>query len=87
MSSQSDARNSDLLATTGDILRIWELVDDPRYGQSNSINSSSRANNNPNRHMQQLVKKAELVNVRINVFFYILYLNFSNVSYSLDETI
>lgn len=60
---QSDARNSDLLATTGDILRIWELVDDPRYGQSNSINSSSRANNNPNRHMQQLVKKAELVNV------------------------
>ncbi|CAO3633563.1 unnamed protein product [Mucor hiemalis] len=65
---KSDARNSDLLATTGDILRIWELVDDPRYGQSNSINSSSRANNNPNRHMQQLVKKAELVNMKQSDF-------------------
>lgn len=58
--SKSDLRNADLLATTGDVLRIWELVDDPRYGQSNLINSSTRANH---RHIQQLVKKAELVNV------------------------
>ncbi|OBZ87289.1 DDB1- and CUL4-associated factor 7 [Choanephora cucurbitarum] len=56
---KSDARNSDLLATSGDILRIWELVDDPRYGQSNNINSSSR--NTSGRSMQQLVKKAELM--------------------------
>ncbi|CAO3619537.1 unnamed protein product [Mucor fragilis] len=65
---KNDARNSDLLATTGDILRIWELVDDPRHGQSNSINSSSRANSNNHHHMQQLVKKAELVNMKQSDF-------------------
>ncbi|KAI8389252.1 WD40-repeat-containing domain protein [Blakeslea trispora] len=64
---KNDARNSDLLATTGDILRIWELVDDPRYGQSNNINSSSR-NTSSNRSMQQLVKKAELVNMKQSDF-------------------
>jgi hypothetical protein len=69
--TQSDARSSDLLATTGDILRIWELVDDPGYGQSNSINSSSRANNNTDRHQQRLVKKAELVNVSAFVYVYV----------------
>ncbi|CDH57382.1 wd40 repeat-like protein [Lichtheimia corymbifera JMRC:FSU:9682] len=55
---------SDLLATTGDILRIWELIDHPRYGStSNSINSSSRRNSPPY-YMQQLVKKAELANTK-----------------------
>ncbi|EIE77794.1 hypothetical protein RO3G_02498 [Rhizopus delemar RA 99-880] len=44
---KADARNSDLLATTGDILRIWELVDDPRYGSTNSI--TTRNSN----HMKQ----------------------------------
>ncbi|KAI8380985.1 WD40-repeat-containing domain protein [Radiomyces spectabilis] len=61
---RGDARNSDLLATTGDILRIWELVDNPRYGNtSNSINSSS-GRSSPPYYMQQLVKKAELVNMK-----------------------
>ncbi|KAI7904532.1 WD40-repeat-containing domain protein [Cokeromyces recurvatus] len=59
---RNDARNNDLLATTGDILRIWELVDEPRYLNTNSINSSSRTNNN--RTIQKLVKKAELVNMK-----------------------
>ncbi|RCH88119.1 ddb1 and cul4 associated factor 7 [Rhizopus stolonifer] len=63
---KNDSRSSDLLATTGDILRIWELVDDPRYGQSNNINSSSR--NNAGKSMQQLVKKAELVNMKQSDF-------------------
>ncbi|KAI9354489.1 WD40-repeat-containing domain protein, partial [Pilaira anomala] len=56
---KGDARNSDLLATTGDILRIWELVDDPGYGQTNSINSSSRANTNTDRHQQRLMKQSD----------------------------
>ncbi|KAI9270247.1 WD40-repeat-containing domain protein [Helicostylum pulchrum] len=65
---KSDARSSDLLATTGDILRIWELVDDPGYGQSSNINTSSRANNNAHPHQQRLVKKAELVNMKQSDF-------------------
>ncbi|KAI7856075.1 WD40-repeat-containing domain protein [Circinella umbellata] len=37
---RSDSWRPDLLATTGDILRIWQLVDHPRYGTtSNSINT------------------------------------------------
>lgn len=67
---QNDLRSADLLATTGDFLRIWELVDDPRYGQSNLINSSARSNH---RHMQQLVRKAELVNVSFYLSFSPLY--------------
>ncbi|KAI9023846.1 WD40-repeat-containing domain protein [Phycomyces nitens] len=61
---RGDSRNQDLLATTGDILRIWELVDNPRYGtNSNTINSSSgRAS--PAYYQQQLVKKADLVNMK-----------------------
>ncbi|KAG0746690.1 hypothetical protein G6F57_009560 [Rhizopus arrhizus] len=61
---KADARNSDLLATTGDILRIWELVDDPRYGSTNSITTR----NSNHVHTQQLVKKAELVNMKQSDF-------------------
>ncbi|KAI7862151.1 WD40-repeat-containing domain protein [Spinellus fusiger] len=61
-SYRGDSRNQDLLATTGDILRIWELVDNPRYGtNTNTINSSKRASS---AYQQQLVKKAELVNMK-----------------------
>ncbi|KAG0175001.1 ddb1 and cul4 associated factor 7 [Apophysomyces sp. BC1034] len=65
---KGESRNTDLLATTGDILRIWELVDNPRYERtSNSINSSSgRAS--PAYYMQQLVKKSELVNMKQSDF-------------------
>ncbi|ORE11513.1 WD40 repeat-like protein [Rhizopus microsporus var. microsporus] len=64
---KTDARSSDLLATTGDILRIWELVDDPRYGSTNSI--TTRNNSNSYVHTpQQLVKKAELVNMKQSDF-------------------
>ena len=56
------ARSTDLLATTGDILRLWELVDNPHYGKtSNSINGR----NTPAYFTQQLIKKAELVNVKV----------------------
>ncbi|KAF7732325.1 ddb1 and cul4 associated factor 7 [Apophysomyces ossiformis] len=65
---QGEARNTDLLATTGDILRIWELIDNPRYGTtSNSINSSSGLSS-PAYYMQQLVKKSELVNMKQSDF-------------------
>ncbi|KAG2223220.1 hypothetical protein INT45_006101 [Circinella minor] len=61
---RSDSWRSDLLATTGDILRIWQLVDHPRYGTtSNSINSSS-GRNSPPYFMQKLEKKAELANTK-----------------------
>ncbi|KAI9313914.1 WD40-repeat-containing domain protein [Dichotomocladium elegans] len=61
---RNDSWRSDLLATTGDILRLWELIDQPRYGTtSNSINTSS-GRNSPPYHMQQLVKKAELANTK-----------------------
>ncbi|KAI8061096.1 WD40-repeat-containing domain protein [Gongronella butleri] len=56
--SQMGARSTDLLATTGDILRLWELVDNPHYGKtSNSINGR----NTPAYFTQQLIKKAELM--------------------------
>ncbi|ORY93763.1 WD40-repeat-containing domain protein [Syncephalastrum racemosum] len=61
---KGDSRRPDLLATSGDILRLWELVDHPRYGStSNSINSSS-GRTSPQYHMQQLVKKSELANTK-----------------------
>ncbi|KAI8148665.1 WD40-repeat-containing domain protein [Fennellomyces sp. T-0311] len=60
---RSDSWRTDLLATTGDILRIWELVDQPHYTTSNSINASS-GRNSPPHHMQQLVKKTELANTK-----------------------
>ncbi|KAI8986452.1 WD40-repeat-containing domain protein [Pilobolus umbonatus] len=61
---KSDARNNDLLATTGDILRIWELKDEPRYNTSNTITSTR----NMSYPMQSLVKKAELVNLKQSDF-------------------
>jgi hypothetical protein len=57
-------------------------VDDPRYGSSNTITGSS-ARNNGSYPMQQLIKKAELVNVRrekegrneyIYIYIYIIYI-------------
>ncbi|KAG2184470.1 hypothetical protein INT43_000379 [Umbelopsis isabellina] len=50
---------SDLLATTGDILRLWELVDNPSYG-SNTIGGRGPTSGYP----QKLVKKSELMNVK-----------------------
>lgn len=50
------------MATTGDILRLWELVDNPHYGSnSNSINGRK----SPIFFSQRLIKKAELVNVSL----------------------
>ncbi|KAI9469092.1 MAG: WD40-repeat-containing domain protein [Benjaminiella poitrasii] len=59
---RNDARNNDLLATTGDILRIWELANEPRYLHTNSINGSSRVSNGNNRTIQQLIQKSQLEN-------------------------
>ncbi|KAG2188636.1 hypothetical protein INT44_001391 [Umbelopsis vinacea] len=53
---------TDLLATTGDILRLWELVDSPSYG-SNTIGGRG-SGENPNGCPQKLVKKSELMNVK-----------------------
>ncbi|KAI8987816.1 WD40-repeat-containing domain protein [Mycotypha africana] len=58
--------NHDLLATTGDILRIWEIIDDPRYGQN--LSHSLHQNNSQVLMQQQLVKKAELVNMKQSDF-------------------
>ncbi|CAO3627062.1 unnamed protein product [Cunninghamella echinulata] len=63
--TRTDARNTDLLATTGDILRLWELVDNPHYG-SNS--SSINGRKSPIFFSQRLVKKAELVNMKQSDF-------------------
>ncbi|CAO3627052.1 unnamed protein product [Cunninghamella blakesleeana] len=63
--TRADARNTDLLATTGDILRLWELVDNPHYGSnSNSINGRK----SPIFFSQRLIKKAELVNMKQSDF-------------------
>ncbi|RUS27320.1 WD40 repeat-containing protein [Jimgerdemannia flammicorona] len=55
-------RLTDLLATTGDILRLWELTDDPSY--SNTIGRTGSG------FSQRLIKKSELMNVRSPLFFY-----------------
>ncbi|SAM08878.1 hypothetical protein [Absidia glauca] len=61
--ARTESKTTDLLATAGDILRLWELVDNPHYGStSNSINSGVRKS--PTYFSQRLVKKAELVNMK-----------------------
>ncbi|KAI8081634.1 WD40-repeat-containing domain protein [Halteromyces radiatus] len=63
--SQTEAKNTDLIATAGDILRIWELVDNPHYGtSSNSINGNNGDRKSPTYFTQRLIKKAELVNMK-----------------------
>ncbi|KAI9311273.1 WD40-repeat-containing domain protein [Dichotomocladium elegans] len=51
---KNDSCRGDLLATTGDALRIWELLDHPHYGiANNSINSSTRRSSPSTRHSKQ----------------------------------
>ncbi|ORX50209.1 WD40 repeat-like protein [Hesseltinella vesiculosa] len=55
--SQQNSRRADLLATTGDILRLWELADNPHYGTtSNSINGGRKT---PAYFTQQLMKQSD----------------------------
>ncbi|ORZ17050.1 WD40-repeat-containing domain protein [Absidia repens] len=62
--SRPESKTTDLLATAGDILRLWELVDNPHYGMtSNSISGGNGGRKSPAYYTQRLVKKAELVNV------------------------
>ncbi|CAO3587411.1 unnamed protein product [Absidia cylindrospora] len=63
--SRPESKTTDLLATAGDILRLWELVDNPHYGMtSNSISGGNGGRKSPAYYTQRLVKKAELVNMK-----------------------
>ncbi|KAF9434283.1 ddb1 and cul4 associated factor 7 [Entomortierella beljakovae] len=54
-------RAYDLLATTGDYLRLWELKDDPEHD-----NSSNVIGRRPQTIRQQLTQKAVLANTKAN---------------------
>ncbi|KAF9987508.1 ddb1 and cul4 associated factor 7 [Modicella reniformis] len=56
-------RSSDLLATTGDYLRLWELKDDPEYDSSGGNTIGRR---HPPLIRQQLAQRAVLANTKAN---------------------
>ncbi|KAG0168765.1 ddb1 and cul4 associated factor 7 [Apophysomyces sp. BC1034] len=60
------SRNSDILVTSSDVLRLWELMDNPGYGRHNSNTIGSRHSSEP--YSQSLVKRSELVNVKQSDF-------------------
>ncbi|KAG0344040.1 ddb1 and cul4 associated factor 7 [Podila humilis] len=61
---KSGHRSFDLLATTGDYLRLWELKDETEHAVRNSSNSvGHRA---PYTNRQQLVQRAVLANTKAN---------------------
>ncbi|GJJ74532.1 DDB1- and CUL4-associated factor 7 [Entomortierella parvispora] len=53
---------TDLLATTGDYLRLWELRDDPELNN----NASSTIGRRPSAIQQQLLQRAVLANTKAN---------------------
>ncbi|KAI8140384.1 WD40-repeat-containing domain protein [Fennellomyces sp. T-0311] len=55
-------RYSDILVTSSDVLRLWELTDNPAYGRYDSTIGGRRGYSNEYR--QSLVKRSELVNVK-----------------------
>ncbi|KAI7852693.1 WD40-repeat-containing domain protein [Circinella umbellata] len=59
-------RNSDILVTSSDVLRVWELVDNPAYGRYDSTIGGRRGYNKEYR--QSLIKRSELVNVKQSDF-------------------
>ncbi|KAF9157585.1 ddb1 and cul4 associated factor 7 [Actinomortierella ambigua] len=58
----NNQRAHDLLATSGDYLRLWELRDEPTHGPgSNTIGRQA-----PTRHSQQLYQRGALANTKAN---------------------
>ncbi|KAI8379219.1 WD40-repeat-containing domain protein, partial [Radiomyces spectabilis] len=62
---QRGARESDILVTSSDVLRLWELVDNPNYTFDNTIGSRRIPSD---QQPQSLIKRSELVNVKQSDF-------------------